>query len=395
MCVRYRLSPDEKRRQRRRRAPVWASPVRAQTTRELVRLLHVKPAANRIYLSKTNLICNLSFLIMELHQLRYFLAVADEGSFTAAASAVRISQSGVSTQIQKLERELGVTLLDRSSRKATLTGAGECLLPHARRVVSAVTALADAADDLRGLVVGSLRLGIISGLAWRPLFDALAATHAEHPGVDIELREGSADDLIAQVRTGVIDVAVATWASGEPDGVDSWVGYEDVLVAVVRDDHAWAGRAEVTVAELVEVDLISFSRGTGSRAALDTVLTPAGGKLVPRWEVATPALVEILTTGGLGVGIMPKSLVEVWGGVAYVPIAGVTAVVRQGVVWQRRPSPAARALLSRLLPLADGVDSGYAAWIATSGRRGADSTAFTTENHTFGAVEYPRQDRRT
>src|SRR6478752_3140575 len=121
---------------------------------------------------------------MELHQLRYFLAVVDEGSFTAAAEAVQISQSGISTQIQKLERELGLSLIDRSARRVAVTDAGATLVPHARQAVAAVTT---AAQEIRGLVVGSLRVATVTGLVWPRLFDALAAVHAQHPGIDIRL----------------------------------------------------------------------------------------------------------------------------------------------------------------------------------------------------------------
>lgn len=122
---------------------------------------------------------------MELHQLRYFLAVVDEGSFTAAAEAVRISQSGISTQIQKLERELGTALIDRSSRQVVLTPAGGRLAPYARAAVAAVNDVVAAASDIRGLIIGSLRVAAVTGLVWRPLFDALATIHSTHPGIDI------------------------------------------------------------------------------------------------------------------------------------------------------------------------------------------------------------------
>ena len=139
---------------------------------------------------------------MELHQLRYFLAVVDEGSFTAAAEAVRISQSGISTQIQKLERELGISLIDRSARRVALTSAGSSLVPHARTAVAAVEGVAGAAREIRGLVVGSLRVATVTGLVWPRLFDGLAAVHAQHPGIDIRLHEGTSDDHVAAVRDG-------------------------------------------------------------------------------------------------------------------------------------------------------------------------------------------------
>jgi len=147
---------------------------------------------------------------MELHQLRYFLAVVDEGTFTAAAEAVSISQSGISSQIQKLERELGLALLDRSARRVALTPAGMRLIPYARAAIAAVDDVTGAANDIRGLVTGSLRVATVTGMAWQPLFDALADIHAEHPAIDIRLYDGNSDGLIAQVRNGNADVAIAS-----------------------------------------------------------------------------------------------------------------------------------------------------------------------------------------
>lgn len=182
---------------------------------------------------------------MELHQLRYFLAVVDEGSFSAAAQAVRISQSGVSTQIQKLERELGVSLIDRSPRRVTLTPAGRALLPAIRSVLTAVAQVSATAHDLRGLVVGSLRIGTVTGLAWPRLVDALAALHTRHPGVDLRLHEGNSDDLVAGVRDGRLDIAVAGWAGEPPPGLPSRIVIDDALVAIVAPGHRWADRAAV------------------------------------------------------------------------------------------------------------------------------------------------------
>ncbi|MEH3155803.1 MAG: LysR family transcriptional regulator [Gordonia paraffinivorans] len=129
---------------------------------------------------------------MELHQLRYVLAVVDEGTFTAAAESVRISQSGVSAQIAKLERELGVTLLERSTRRVTPTAAGDHLIPAIRTAVAAVEAVRDTAAAIRGVVAGRLRVGTVGGLTWPPVFDALAALHTAHPGLDISVVEDAA-----------------------------------------------------------------------------------------------------------------------------------------------------------------------------------------------------------
>jgi DNA-binding transcriptional LysR family regulator len=285
---------------------------------------------------------------MELHQLRYFLAVVDEGSFTAAAASVTISQSGVSTQIQKLERELGISLIDRSARRVVLTPAGARLVPYARTAVAAVDDVAGAANDIRGLVVGALRVATVTGLVWPPLFDALAAIHRQHPGIDIRLQEGTSDDLVMLVRDGRTDVAVAAWSDSEPEGVQLSVVYDDELVAVVGHGHPWTARSSVRPAELAHTDLIALPRGTGARAALDALLARAGATVDPRWEVASPAYVELLATRGLGVGMVSGTTARDWSDVVSLPIDDPDARSRLGIVWRHHPSHAAQALLRRL-----------------------------------------------
>src|SRR5450755_1738425 len=100
---------------------------------------------------------------MELRQLEYFIAVAEEANFTRAAERVHISQSGVSAQIRLLEHELGATLIDRSARTATLTPAGTAVLEHARAALGSVDAVRRAVDDVNGLVRGGISLGMITG----------------------------------------------------------------------------------------------------------------------------------------------------------------------------------------------------------------------------------------
>src|SRR3954454_19105848 len=112
---------------------------------------------------------------MELRQLEYFVAVAEEQNFTRAAERVHISQSGVSAQIRQLERELGTELFDRSTRTATLTVAGKAALGPARAALAAAGALGRAVDEVTDLIRGRLTVGMVTGCTITPLFDALAA----------------------------------------------------------------------------------------------------------------------------------------------------------------------------------------------------------------------------
>src|SRR5689334_6375509 len=136
---------------------------------------------------------------MELRQLEYFVAVAEERNFTRAAQRVHISQSGVSAQIRQLERELGAELFDRSARTATLTVAGKAALAHARDALAAVAAVRQAVGEVADVIRGRLAVGMVTGCTVTPLFDALAAFHGAHPGVQIALGEDGSDRLVEQV----------------------------------------------------------------------------------------------------------------------------------------------------------------------------------------------------
>src|SRR3954447_15828715 len=116
--------------------------------------------------SNTRFGSDLSFSVMDLLRLRYLVAVVDEGSVTAAARAPQVAQSGVSSQLAKLERELGVALFERVGRGVVLTAEGEQLLPAVRSALSAVEVVAGRASDLRGLLVGTLRVGTVATLLW-------------------------------------------------------------------------------------------------------------------------------------------------------------------------------------------------------------------------------------
>lgn len=290
---------------------------------------------------------------MELHQLRYVLAVVDEGTFTAAAQAVRISQSGVSAQIAKLERELGVTLLERSTRRVTPTAAGDDLIPTIRAAVAAVEAVRDTAAAIRGVVAGRLRVGTVGGLAWPPVFDALAALHSAHPRLDISVVEDAAAPLTDHVRGGALDVAVVAWTGSGPTDLRSVTVVDDVLAVWVGVDHPWATRDAIAPAELAEADVIALPEGTGARAALDAVLDGLAVQR-PRWEVATPATALALAERGLGVAVLSRTTGRGAAGLVDVAIDDPRARSSLGILWRDDPGPATRALLDQLLPAATG-----------------------------------------
>ena len=122
---------------------------------------------------------------MEVHQLAYVVAVADHGSFTRAAAALHVSQSGVSMQVALLERELGVRIFERGTRRVTPTHSGVSVIAAVRQALAGLDQIRQTASDLTGLLRGTLRMGAVAGLIWSPLLDALASFRARHPEVGL------------------------------------------------------------------------------------------------------------------------------------------------------------------------------------------------------------------
>src|SRR5712675_559012 len=145
---------------------------------------------------------------MELHQLEYFVAVAEEASFTRAAGRVHVAQPGVSAQVRRLESELGQQLLDRSGRSVRLTEVGSAVLPFARAALDAVANARLAVDELAGLVRGQVMVGMVSGCALPILAELLAGFHDRYPGVAISLVEDNSDRLVERLRDGQLGLAV-------------------------------------------------------------------------------------------------------------------------------------------------------------------------------------------
>jgi DNA-binding transcriptional LysR family regulator len=281
---------------------------------------------------------------MELRQLAYVVAVAEEGSFTRAAAREHVAQPGVSAQVRRLERELGQPLFDRGPGPVTLTAAGEAVLPLARAALAAAAGVRIAVDEVAGLLRGRVAVGVVPSVSgW--LADVLAAFHAEHPGVEITLVEDASDALLDGVRAGRLDLAVAGVAGPAPDGLHTATIADEDLVAAVDAGHRLAGRRTVTLRTLADEPLIALPRGTGGRTALERGFAAIG--VAPRvaLEAGDPRVLMDLARRGLGVAILPASAPEDLHVVAIRP----RLRSRLELVWRGdgETSPAARELLGR------------------------------------------------
>jgi DNA-binding transcriptional LysR family regulator len=293
---------------------------------------------------------------MELHQLEYFVAVAEEASFTRAAERVHVAQPGVSAQVRRLESELGQRLLDRSGRTVQLTEAGSAMLPFARAALDAVANARLAVDELAGLVRGQVTVGMVSGCALPVLAELLAGFHKQYPGVAISLTEDNSDRLTEMLRDGRLDLALigSAGTAGSP-GISTVVLIDEELAAAVTPGHPLASEGTITIKALRDVPLVSLPKGTGVRAALDAACAAAGFEPRIVFEASALPMVVTMAAQGLGLGVLPESVAGTQHAAVIVPIASPPVRSRLELAWAETPSanPAARVLIdqARALPL--------------------------------------------
>jgi DNA-binding transcriptional LysR family regulator len=263
---------------------------------------------------------------MELHQLEYFLAVAEELNFSRGAHRANVVQSAVSTAVAKLERELGVALFERTKRHVALTPAGESFLVEARHVLNAVRRARTAAVDHQGQLGGTVHLGILMNSGTLDLPAALGRFHTRHPLVTVRLRQSVAGTTghLAAVTDGTLDLAmVAT-----DNNVRSNLGLRPVtaepLVMLCRPDHRLASHRYIWITELTDETLVQFAAGWGIRRLIDRAFADAGITPTAPYEVADYATAAGLVHHGLGITLMPTTPATAYPDLVPVPLHPVT-----------------------------------------------------------------------
>jgi DNA-binding transcriptional LysR family regulator len=284
---------------------------------------------------------------MELRQLEYLIAVAEEGNFTRAAERVHISQSGVSAQIRQLEHDLGAKLIDRSSRTARLTDAGTAAIGAARAALAAVAALRQAVDEVSGLIRGRLVVGMVTACTVTGLFDALAEFHLAHPGVTITLVEDSSARLVERVSSGTADLALIGASGDLPPGLEALTIVSERLVAAVPSGHPLLSTDRqgpgVTLADLAGYPIVCMPAGTGIRSVLDQACLAQGVWPGIALEASAPGTVADLAVRGLGVAILSESMAAPHAArLRALPIDGIDVPALLALIWRPAPSPALR-----------------------------------------------------
>jgi DNA-binding transcriptional LysR family regulator len=249
---------------------------------------------------------------VELRHLEYFLAVADNRSFTDAARRLHVVQSGVSATIKALERELGAELFVRGPAGVTLTPAGEALRPRARDTLDAARAAKDAVNATRGSVRGTVTLGTLTSISVIDIPTLLAELHTRHPGVSVHLRAASAGSagLARQLRDGDLDVALLVFTGPPPADLHARLAAAVPLLLVVPSDHPLAERESVPLAELAGMSFVDSPPGYGTRTVVDNAFAAAGIERTVAVEVADLGTAATYIRNGLGIGFLSWSILD-------------------------------------------------------------------------------------
>ncbi|MEO7413140.1 MAG: LysR family transcriptional regulator [Opitutaceae bacterium] len=285
---------------------------------------------------------------MELHQLRYFIAVARTRNFSRAAEQCRVAQPSLSQQIMKLEDELGERLFERTKRAVSLTPAGEVFRHHAERVLDSVELAGESVREEHGVLRGRVALGALPTVAPYYLPKRLRAFSAAHPGVEVLVHEDTTEQLARAVLVKEIDVALISLPVVRV-GLMAEEFFDEDLLAAIPEKHALARKKKLTLDDLEQEPFILMKEGhcLAGQALQFCQLNGFAPRVSFRSAQIETVLAFVAT--GWGVSIVPAMARQVRArGVHYRSLAGITRSI--GVIYREaRPlSRAARALVDFL-----------------------------------------------
>lgn len=245
---------------------------------------------------------------MRLPQLEYVVAIAEEGSYTAASMRLTIAQPSLSQQVAALEKELGCQLFERLHRGVRLTPAGRAFLPEARATVVAAQRARRAARAATELEGGTLEIATVGSMAIGILPDALTAWHRAHPDVAVNVVSyRHREPLETAVASGVGDLAIGPtprrWS-----GESTVLGREEFVVLLSADDPA-AKAERINLASLAEREWVAFDRDHGLAEWLYAACARAGFTPKPAAQLAEVAAVVRLAAAGVGPAFVPANVV--------------------------------------------------------------------------------------
>jgi LysR family transcriptional activator of glutamate synthase operon len=245
---------------------------------------------------------------MDVRQLRYLVALAEERNFTRAAAREHIAQPALSQQIRRLEQEAGLPLVERTTRSVEITAAGEVLIARARRVLAELAAAEVELGNLRGIETGHVTVGAMHTMGPVDISRPLAVFHERHPGVELTVREEPSELLAELLRVDELDLAFLSVTERiESHGLGLHELVLEELVVILPQSHRLGRRRRVRMAELAGERFISYRSGARLRELLESAGREAGFRPSVMLESNESQRIRRLVAQGMGVAIVPRS----------------------------------------------------------------------------------------
>jgi DNA-binding transcriptional LysR family regulator len=287
---------------------------------------------------------------MDTQLLEAFIAVAESGSFSAAAERIHVTQPAVSKRIAQLEETLACRLFDRIARQVTLTEAGEALLPRAHRILQEVDDTRQAISDLSGEISGRLRLAISHHIGLHRLPPILKRFAQQHPSATIDVDFMDSEKAYEGILQGRFEVAVITLAPQPHPKVEASIVWPDPLVFMTADDHPLCRVTAPTLETLRKFPAILPGMGTYTGRMARGVFDEHGIPLPATMATNYLETIKMMVSIGLGWSLLPESMLE--SGLKAIEIPGIHIERQLGYIHHRDKSlsNAARAFI-RLLDI--------------------------------------------
>ncbi|HRE49691.1 MAG TPA: transcriptional regulator CynR [Aggregatilineales bacterium] len=246
---------------------------------------------------------------MELRQLRYLALIADEANFTRAAEKLFVTQSALSQQIQKLEEEVGIPLLDRTSRQVRLTAAGEILLGRARNVFDELDAAHLALREMQGIQRGSIRLGAVQTVNAYFVPQAISLFMESYPNIEMVVEELPANEIEQGLHSGRLQLGIGFVPVTSPN-IDGEALFAERLVIIVSANHPLAGCHYVTPADIEGLPMALLPKTYCTRRLWDSYAAQSGLASNIRLEMNTiSSLLATVSRTSLAT-ILPQSVIQ-------------------------------------------------------------------------------------
>ena len=271
---------------------------------------------------------------MEVHQLRYFCAVARAGNFTRAAAHEHVAQPSLSQQIQKIEQELGAKLFDRLGRGVRLTAFGQAFLPRAQAILRELGEAASEIQQMAGSESGTIVFGSIPTIAPYFLPRRVSRFLKKYPQVRLEMVEEITPVLLARLQEGTMDMALVALPIAGTEFVCKEI-LKERMYLVVPKEHRLAREKSTPLKEAEADPFLLLKEGHCFRESVVSACQRSRTKLNVVFETGQFSSILAMVSAGMGISVVPEMAVENVKGCRFVPLADDAAFRRIGVIWMR------------------------------------------------------------